>query len=886
MDGVSHVSDPNNPQIRIRSLTKNSVDFVLSNTHLSVANSLRRAMIADVPTLAIDLVEFFDNTTVLADEYIAHRLGMIPLSSHSVDQFKYSRDCTCSNYCKECSVEFNLHVKCTEDGTRTVYSTELISSNKDVVPVTEGPEDQGIILIKMRKGQELHIHCVAKKGVAKEHAKWSPCAAVGFEYDPHNNLRHLNYWFEKSVNDEWPLSKNAEEEVENDPDAPFDYKAEPTVFYFNVETVGSMSPQEVVMMGTRVMQESLSGLQLALDNDQNAEPNAQMDEADPWIREIENSRQRTVTFARRRAGLIKKAHELSVLCGVKVGLIIFDTKNASHVYASSGEPDDLFARYLNKQFFTNESRKRKDQSDQSDNSGGSYGFDDNGSFIRRRLAVVNEYRVTSGASSSGSFQVKYTKQYHNPSAPSNKRNPSSLGFVPHQGIPTPMHSSPSLFAPPVQSNPLMAVNGLIKAPLPVRSVSLMKRGAAAGEPQAPDIGTIISPVSSLLGTSSATTQSQGQQTAPGSNSADNLMVATRDLSTLSLLPNVADGINICAGQPTNHAMGMDVCVNSLLGMMDSSMSSQAKSPSTDCGQTTQASSFASDMHSGDIDEPCAKRPKSQSFSNMDAAKIYRANTSVNPADGIAKRPLAPDTSETDLSGGLDGLLLQNFLSYPEVANLLHSSWQTQGCRNGVVGDAWIQENLKSLGSFSSSCEEYRADSAVGTGSDQSDNQSNAGQNTKHIDVMDADADDEDEDDEDDEEEGEYVMDDDDDDDEEDDDDEDEEDGEDSNGKNKDEDVVSEKCHYEKKVMMTGNAVKPQVGSAGASIPVDPAAYVPGNPNHHAPSRCIASLSQGGVASQMAALEYLSAQQQMYNPSVGGAPGAAEAEYMQLCHAAD
>ncbi|KAJ2591840.1 RNA polymerase II subunit 3 [Coemansia sp. RSA 1722] len=283
MDGVSHVSDPNNPQIRIRGLTKTNVDFVLTNTHLSVANSLRRVMIAEVPTMAIDLVEFFDNTTVLADEYLAHRLGMIPLLSHSVDQFKYSRDCTCSNYCKECSVEFNLHVKCTEDGTRTVYSTELISSNKDVVPVTEGPEDRGIILVKMRKGQELHIHCVAKKGVAKEHAKWSPCAAVGFEYDPHNNLRHLNYWFEKNIKDEWPLSKNAEEEVENDPDAPFDFKAEPSVFYFNVETVGSMNPQEVVMMGTRVLQESLSGLQLALDNDQNAEPNAQMDEADPWV---------------------------------------------------------------------------------------------------------------------------------------------------------------------------------------------------------------------------------------------------------------------------------------------------------------------------------------------------------------------------------------------------------------------------------------------------------------------------------------------------------------------------------------------------------------------------------------------------------------------------
>ncbi|KAJ2746812.1 RNA polymerase II subunit 3 [Coemansia sp. BCRC 34301] len=281
MDG--HVNDPNGPRIRIRHLDETSIDFVLSNTHLSVANSLRRTMIAEVPTMAIDLVEFHDNTSMLVDEYLAHRLGMVPLTSHTVDEFKLTRDCTCADYCKECSVEFNLHVKCTEEGTRTVYSSELLSTNKDVVPVTEGDNSKGIILLKLRKGQEINIHCIAKKGVAKEHAKWSPCAAVGFEYDPHNNLRHLDYWFEKSVKNEWPLSKNAEEEMENDPDAPFDFKAEPTTFYFNVETVGCLKPQSLVYMATRVLQEKLGGLQLALDEDQNPESNANMDDAEPWV---------------------------------------------------------------------------------------------------------------------------------------------------------------------------------------------------------------------------------------------------------------------------------------------------------------------------------------------------------------------------------------------------------------------------------------------------------------------------------------------------------------------------------------------------------------------------------------------------------------------------
>ncbi|KAJ1949794.1 hypothetical protein EC988_004626, partial [Linderina pennispora] len=166
------------------------------------------------------------------------------------------------------------------------------------------------------------------------------------------------------------------------------------------------------------------------------------------IREIENSRQRTVTFARRRAGLIKKAHELSVLCGVQVAMVIFDSKNASHVYASSGAPEDLFARYLNKQFLTNESRKRKDHAE-TESDLGSYGFDNNGSFIRRRLAVVNEYKVTSDGPSSENLHVKYTKQYHNP------------GSEPKQAFPA-MLDSPRV---------LQAAG----ARMPVRSVSLVRK---------------------------------------------------------------------------------------------------------------------------------------------------------------------------------------------------------------------------------------------------------------------------------------------------------------------------------------------------------------------------------------------------------------------------
>ena len=68
-----------NPKITITDLQTDLACFELSNTDISMANSLRRIMIAEVPTLAIEFVEFEINTSALQDEYLAHRLGLIPI---------------------------------------------------------------------------------------------------------------------------------------------------------------------------------------------------------------------------------------------------------------------------------------------------------------------------------------------------------------------------------------------------------------------------------------------------------------------------------------------------------------------------------------------------------------------------------------------------------------------------------------------------------------------------------------------------------------------------------------------------------------------------------------------------------------------------------------
>ena len=98
--------------IQILELDSDHIKFAVYNIDVSIANALRRIIMCEVPCFAVELVSIINNSSVLSDEYISHRLGLVPLISSDVDNYKYTKDCDCkpSDHCELCRVFFKLKV--------------------------------------------------------------------------------------------------------------------------------------------------------------------------------------------------------------------------------------------------------------------------------------------------------------------------------------------------------------------------------------------------------------------------------------------------------------------------------------------------------------------------------------------------------------------------------------------------------------------------------------------------------------------------------------------------------------------------------------------------------------------------------------------------------
>lgn len=138
-------------------ITKDSekIALKLKGVPLQYANALRRVCLNGVPVFAIDTVDIIENTSVLPDEGLAHRLGLIPLKT---DLSKYNE-----------SDKILLVLDSGEsEETRSVLSGELSSEDESVKPVSEK-----IPIVQLAPGQKIKIECYARLGRGTEHAKWN-----------------------------------------------------------------------------------------------------------------------------------------------------------------------------------------------------------------------------------------------------------------------------------------------------------------------------------------------------------------------------------------------------------------------------------------------------------------------------------------------------------------------------------------------------------------------------------------------------------------------------------------------------------------------------------------------------------------------------------------
>src|SRR2546426_1743933 len=144
-----------------------------SNVPRQYVNALRRLSISEVPTLAIDDVVILENSSVMHDEAIAHRLGLIPLRT-DLDRFVMPHDCDCKSTlgCSKCRVLLVLDSEANEK-TKVVTSGELLSEDELIKPVSKD-----IPIVVLAPAQKLKFEAYARLGVGKDHAKWQPTSAA------------------------------------------------------------------------------------------------------------------------------------------------------------------------------------------------------------------------------------------------------------------------------------------------------------------------------------------------------------------------------------------------------------------------------------------------------------------------------------------------------------------------------------------------------------------------------------------------------------------------------------------------------------------------------------------------------------------------------------
>lgn len=244
------------------------IKFILEDTNPQFANTLRKVIIGEIPILAIDTVDVYENTSVLYDEIIAHRLAMIPLV-FKPDQFNLKTECKCDGAgCPLCQTIFVLE----KTGPCTVYSKDIKFDNPDVsVLYPDMP------IAELFEGQKLKMEGIALLGFGKDHAKWQG-GRVYYSYYPaidvigkiHDKERlskicpkhALSFKEDKAlVTEDCDLCGECVKESGN----ALKIVSDSTKFIFTVVSVSGLSAQQLVKIAISTIKEKIKDFEKSLD---------------------------------------------------------------------------------------------------------------------------------------------------------------------------------------------------------------------------------------------------------------------------------------------------------------------------------------------------------------------------------------------------------------------------------------------------------------------------------------------------------------------------------------------------------------------------------------------------------------------------------------------
>ena len=163
----------------------NRIVVKLKGVPLQYANALRRICLSGVPTFAVDDVVMIENSSVLADEGVSHRLAMIPLRT-DLSRFVEPSECDCHSElgCSRCRILLMLDSG-SSDTTRTITSSDLSSEDEVVKPVSPN-----IPIAVLAPNQKLKLEAYARLGRGSDHAKWNS-ASVAALIDGNNPDEHI-----------------------------------------------------------------------------------------------------------------------------------------------------------------------------------------------------------------------------------------------------------------------------------------------------------------------------------------------------------------------------------------------------------------------------------------------------------------------------------------------------------------------------------------------------------------------------------------------------------------------------------------------------------------------------------------------------------------------